>query len=329
MNTRVAGGFHGGQKRGAAMGMLADRLRKNLRHLRKWARRNGVTCFRAYDRDIPEHPVVVDLYEGPAVVWALMRTRDDTPEQREAWLREVETEVREGTGAVEVFLKERRPGGQYRREGDRGVEKVVHEGGLRFLVNLSDYHDTGLFLDHRLTRAMVREQARGKRVLNLFCYTGSFTVYALDGGARETASVDLSNTWLDQAARNVELNGFPPQEMVRADVLAWLAEAPGRYDLVVCDPPTFSNSKRMQGAFDVGRQHPDLINGCLRLLEPGGTLYFSTNDRGFELRPEAIAPCRIEEISRQTIPEDYRDKRIHRCFRIQGTPPLRRGEEED
>ena len=310
------------------MGMLANRLRKNMRHLRKWARREDVSCFRVYDGDIPEHPVTVDWYEGRAVAWASLRRRDETPEAREAWVEAVRSELAEGLELApeDLFLKDRRPGGQYRKEGERRVEFPVREGGLEFLVNLSDYHDTGLFLDHRVTRARVRERARGCRFLNLFCYTGSFTVHAAAGGAAETTSVDLSAPYLEWTARNLALNGLegPAHRLVQADVMAWLpraAEEGRRFDLVVCDPPTFSNSKRMRGTLDIGRDHPLLLRAVLRLLAPGGQLWFSTNDRGFELDREALGACRVEDITEETLPEDFAGRRPHRAFLLRAPEP--------
>jgi 23S rRNA (cytosine1962-C5)-methyltransferase len=307
------------------MGMLANRLQRIYRHLRKWARRTDVTCFRLYEKDIPDQPLVVDWYDGRALVYAMHRKKDETPEAREAWLAEVEAEVKEGLGVDDdrLFFKERKRqkglDAQYERVADARQEFVVAEQGHRFLVNLSDYHDTGLFLDHRNTRKMVQDEAAGRRMLNLFAYTGTFSVYAAAGGAACTTTLDISNTYLAWAARNFELNGLDPERnaLERADILEWLpraVEAGKSFDLIVCDPPTFSNSKKMRGFFDVGVQHPELINGCLRLLAPGGVLY--TNFRGFKLTEAALEPCALEEISAKTVPEDYRNKQIHRCWRI-------------
>ena len=322
------------------MGMLANRLRRTYRHLRKWARRSGVTCFRLYEKDIPDQPLIVDWYDGRALVYAMHRKKDETPDARGAWLAEVENEVKEGLGVSDetLFFKERKRQtglSQYERLSNEGQEFIVEEQGNRFWVNLSDYHDTGLFLDHRNTRKMVEAEASGRRFLNLFCYTGAFSVYAARGGAASTLSVDMSNTYLAWARRNFELNGLSPETNVteRADVTRWLAEVTARtpergrparigndqgsrFDLIVCDPPTFSNSKKMLGSFDVQAQHPDIINGCLSLLSPEGILYFSTNSRGFKLDEEKLLPCELEEISSRTVPEDYRNKRVHRCWRI-------------
>jgi 23S rRNA (cytosine1962-C5)-methyltransferase len=241
-------------------------------------------------------------------------------------LAEVRSEIREGLQVPDarIFLKtrhRREEGEQYERVDDRRVELVVREQGLQFRVNLSDYHDTGLFLDHRNTRAMVRELASGARLLNLFCYTGSFTVYAAAGGARSSTSVDLSRTYLEWAQHNLELNQIPtaPHRLLRADAVAWLEKARRdreRFDLIVCDPPTFSNSARMKGWFDVNAQHPGLIAACLDVLSPGGNLFFSTNSLGFKLLESELPPCRREEISHLTVPRDYRNRRIHRCWRI-------------
>jgi 23S rRNA (cytosine1962-C5)-methyltransferase len=270
--------------------------------------------------------LVVDWYASRALVYAMRRTKDESDEARAAWLAEAEAEVKEGLDLPDeaIYFKEReRQKGlaQYEKLADRRDEFVIEEQGHRFLVNLSDYHDTGLFLDHRNTRRLVEEQSHGLRMLNLFAYTGSFSVYAASGGARSTTSVDISNTYLDWVRRNLELNGLTLEanRLVRADVLRWLPDAVARqerYGLIICDPPTFSNSKKMRGFFDVGAQHPFLINSCLKLLEPDGTLYFSTNFRGFRLNEGALVPCCPEEITAQTVPVDYRNKRIHRCWRI-------------
>lgn len=308
------------------MGMLANRLARMFRHWRKWARRNEITCFRLYEKDIPDQPLIVDWYDGRALVYAMHRKKDETPEQREAWLEEVAAEVKEGLQVSEeqLFFKERKRQkglAQYERLAEERQEFIVTEGGHRFIVNLSDYLDTGLFLDHRNTRKIVQNEAAGRRMLNLFAYTGSFTVYAAAGGATSTTTVDISNTYLDWARRNFELNGLDPRRnrIERADVLRWLPEAireRQEYDLIVCDPPTFSNSKKMAGFFDVDSQHPVVINQCLKLLSPHGMLYFSTNSRGFKLKEEALAPCQILEISKLTVPEDFRNERIHRCWLI-------------
>lgn len=306
------------------MGMLANRLARMFRHWRKWARRNEITCFRIYEKDIPDQPLIVDWYDGRVLVYAMHRKKDETPEQRDAWLEEVASEVKEGLQVTEeqLFFKERKRQkglAQYERLANERQEFIVTEGGHQFIVNLSDYLDTGLFLDHRNTRKIVQNEAAGKRMLNLFAYTGSFSVYAAAGGAVSTTTVDISNTYLDWARRNFELNQLDPgrNRLERADVLRWLPDAiqaRRQFDLIVCDPPTFSNSKKMAGFFDVDSQHPVVINQCLELLTPNGMLYFSTNSRSFKLREDALAPCQVLEISKLTVPEDFRNERIHRCW---------------
>ncbi len=304
----------------------SNRLRKNARHWGKWARRQGLRCYRVYDRDIPEFPLAVDIYHGRAHVQEFATAYPQTEEEHSAWVAAVcaaTAEVLELPAEHLVFKQRARQRGlaQYEKTGSSGEDIVVEEQGHRFWVNLGAYLDTGLFLDHRITRRMVQERAAGKRFLNLFAYTGSFTVYAAAGGARESTTVDLSNTYQEWAKRNFELNGMGlnRHRLVRADVFAFLAGAVQRgerYDLIVMDPPSFSNSKKMQGVLDLQDDHPRLINDCLKLLIPHGELFFSTNLRTIRFQTEALAPCRVEEISQRTVPEDFRNKKIHRCWRI-------------
>jgi 23S rRNA (cytosine1962-C5)-methyltransferase len=305
--------------------MFANRAGKNFRHLRKWARKNGIECFRVYDRDIPELPLVLDIYGDRAHLQEYSRVADDGPAGRE-WRKAMHAAAAQATGIPLrlVALKERHgqtPDAQYRKVDARAEEFTVSEGGCRFVVNLTDYLDTGLFLDHRQTRALAGQMAAGRRFLNLFCYTGSFSVYAAAGGAKETVSVDLSKTYLDWARRNYELNGMDParHRLVQADARRFLedeARARQRYDLIVLDPPSFSNSKRMQGVLDVQRDHADLILACMALLSPQGELLFSTNLRSFRLDTEALAGLALSDISAQTVPPDFRNRKIHRCWRI-------------
>ncbi|MFM8697876.1 MAG: class I SAM-dependent methyltransferase, partial [Phycisphaerales bacterium] len=215
--------------------MLGNRLAKQLRHLRGWARAGGITCFRLYERDIPEFPAIVDWYDGDVVAWVYRRTRDETPEQVRAFEDRCEEEILDGLQVAGARLHMKYRGRiadrteQYDRVDDRGVSKVVEEQGLRFEVNLSDYLDTGLFLDHRKTRSIIRHYANGMRVLNLFAYTGSFTVYARAGGAAATTTVDMSRTYQDWTRRNLELNGFAPDDshrLVTADCLQYLEAGP-------------------------------------------------------------------------------------------------------
>ncbi len=212
---------------------------------------------------------------------------------------------------------------QYEKQARREILKEVTEGNCRFLVNLTDYLDTGLFLDHRSTRQLIQKMAAGTRFLNLFSYTGAVTVHALMGGAATTTSVDLSRTYLDWAKKNMALNHFSSEdeELIQADCLAWIEEMQSKraasFDLIFLDPPTFSNSKSMQGTFDVQRDHADLLRKVVKLLAPGGRLIFSNNLRQFKIDSASLAQLQIEEITRQTIPVDFeRNRRIHNCWLI-------------
>ncbi len=310
---------------------FANRVRRSARHWGKWARRRGIECYRIYDRDIPEFAFALDVYGHCAHLQEYRRGSEIGGPEHEAWL----AQVRETAAAAleldldAVVLKQRvrRHGGaQHEKTGRAGREFAVQEGGHRFLVNLEAYLDTGLFLDHRTTRALVAAEASGKRFLNLFCYTASFTVYAAAAGATSSVSVDLSNTYLDWARRNFALNDVAPDqhELVRADVLTWLKEAAAanrQFDLVVLDPPSFSTSKAMTGVLDVQRDYPTLLADCARLLAPTGALYFSTNLAGFKFDPERVPALSGEDISQRTVPEDFRNRRIHRCWRFTRATP--------
>lgn len=304
--------------------MFANRLRKMARHHGKWARRKGVTCYRVYDADIPEFPLAIDIYEDCVHMAEYKRRHPLSDEEYRLWrsgCRQMVREVLE-IEPEKVFFKERkRQKGtqQYERHDTRQSEQVVRENGLQFIVNLSDYLDTGLFLDHRQTRQMVRERAMGRRLLNLFAYTGSFTVYAAAGGAAASLTIDLSNTYLEWAKRNLALNHLdgPQHRFLRADVKQWLQEpVQETFDIIVLDPPTFSNSKAMRDILDTQRDHPLLINQCLERLRRDGILLFSTNYRQFKLNTEEIKSENIREITGQTVPPDFRNKRIHYCFEI-------------
>jgi 23S rRNA (guanine2445-N2)-methyltransferase / 23S rRNA (guanine2069-N7)-methyltransferase len=307
------------------------RLAKRARHLRRWPARLGITCYRLYDRDIPEVPLAVDRYEDWLHIAEYERPHEHTPAEHGDWLdlmKRIAGEVLE-IAPANIFLKRRerqRGPAQYQRIAEHGRTAVVGEGGLRFEINLSDYIDTGLFLDHRITRRLVRDAAAGKRFLNLFAYTGSFTVYAAAGGAAETVSVDLTAPHLDWAERNLALNELPGarHQFVRDDALSFLRSCPRRalFDLAVVDPPTFSNSKRLEEFWDIQRDHAELLGLLLERMSPGGLIYFSTNSRRFKLAEEALGGVTVREISRQTVPPDFRNRRIHRCWRM-----VKQGEE--
>jgi 23S rRNA (guanine2445-N2)-methyltransferase / 23S rRNA (guanine2069-N7)-methyltransferase len=311
--------------------MVANRVGKNLRRLHAWAQREQVGCYRLYDADMPEYAFAVDLYTGeePGARWLYVQEYAAPREIPEEDARRRRSELLAAlpgtTGVVpaNIRLRTRRRstrGEQYAKIGESGEFHVVLEQGLRFLVNFEDYLDTGLFLDHRITRARLRAAARRTRFLNLFAYTGSATVYAAAGGARSTTTVDLSRTYLDWSRRNLELNGFAGEqhEFVQADARVWLDEARRagrRFDLIFLDPPTFSNSKRMQGVLDTQRDHAVLIDACMVLLPPTGLLVFSTNAQRFRLDQELASRSEVVDISRATLPPDFeRNLRIHRCF---------------
>lgn len=319
--------------RDEALAAFRNRLAKGARHWGKWARRRGYGAYRVYDRDIPEFPLAIDCYvpEDAALGLRVHLQEIDTGwEQTEAahdaWL----AAVRDASAAAlevpaaHVVVKERRKRHgreQHVKTGAAGTDFTIVEAGLRFIVNLEAYLDTGLFLDHRALRAIVRERAARRRMLNLFAYTGSFTVYAAAGGALSSDTVDLSNTYLDWAARNFAANGLDPEchRLIRADVREWLgaARAEGRrYGLIVLDPPAFSNSKAMDGVLDIQRDHAALIGDARALLDAGGELYFSTNLRTFALDAALAANPACADISQATRPEDFRDARIHHAWRV-------------
>jgi 23S rRNA (cytosine1962-C5)-methyltransferase len=306
--------------------MFRNRLQKVYRHLSRQAARQGIGCYRLYDHDLPEFPFLIEVFEDKLYVAEYKRRHQLDDDAHEDWLDACEEVMTDVTGIpaglIYRKLRQRKESrlGQYQKLDAARQEFTVSEGGLNFIVNLSDYLDTGLFLDHRITRGIVRDLAAGKRVLNLFCYTGSFSVYAAAGGASEVVSVDLSKTYLDWAGRNVSLN-FPADRshrIVHADVLGYLKEEPAeRFDLIVMDPPTFSNSKRMDDFLDIQRDHASLVNDCLRLLRPGGTLFFSTNFSKFRLDAATIQSDKIRDITKATTPFDFAGRLNRFCFRIE------------
>lgn len=305
--------------------LFAARLSKRARHLRRWPTRRGITCFRLYERDIPEIPLVVDRYEDCLHITEYERPHDRSPEAHERWLDELAATAGRTleVPAEKVFLKRRsrqRGKTQYEKIAESRQRLEVHEGGLKFWVNLRDYVDTGLFLDHRNTRQMIQQAAAGTSFLNLFCYTASFTVYAAAGGAKRTVSVDLSRNYLDWAVQNMKLNGFDgdQHQFVASDVRQFVRQHPvgEPYDLVVIDPPTFSNSKRTNQDWNVQDGATSLLSDVMRLVRPGGVVYFSNNFRQFKFDTAAVTATEIHEISNQTVPEDFRNRRIHRCWRI-------------
>ncbi|WP_118974109.1 class I SAM-dependent methyltransferase [Taibaiella koreensis] len=309
------------------MQSFANRLQKVDRHITKWAKRQGITCYRIYDLDMPEFPFCIDRYEQYLHIAEYKAQHGLSEAMHDAWLAEClqVISLTLQTPREQIFLKERRRLSrrteQYEKVAQESHKLVVQEQGLQFRVNLSDYLDTGLFLDHRPLRKTFREEAAGgKRVLNLFAYTGAFSVYAAAGGAAHITTVDLSNTYLQWARENMEQNGLlddSRHSFVAGDTMDFLkSPAAGTYDLVFVDPPAFSNSKKMSGTWDTQRDHPTLLHLILQHMSPGGILYFSNNLRQFEPRFERLEATSIRDISLQTIPEDFRNKKIHHCYRI-------------
>ena len=362
--------------------LFENRLTKQYKTLKKWARKNRISCYRLYDRDIPEVPVALDLYtflssdistKLDAVSYfntlntAISLNNDDArrmlseekdwtyahlylyerpyekdEKEEELWLEAMAQKAAKvlDIERSHIILKTRKRQSddeghrdQYRKiESERQIKGLVFEQGELFKINLTDYIDTGLFFDHRPLRAKVREECSGKSVLNLYCYTGSFSVYAAEGRARRVESVDMSKTYLEWAEENMKANGFDDEEkyiFTRGDVTGFLnqknAEVPNdektnRYDIIILDPPTFSNSKRTENTLDINRDWSCLVNKCLSLLNKGGTLYFSTNSRRLSF-DEALIQGKAEDITAQTIPEDYRNNKIHRAWKIKAKQP--------
>ncbi|QIK38460.1 bifunctional 23S rRNA (guanine(2069)-N(7))-methyltransferase RlmK/23S rRNA (guanine(2445)-N(2))-methyltransferase RlmL [Caldichromatium japonicum] len=318
------------EARGPGAVMFANRLRKNLKSLRKWAEREGIYCLRVYDADLPEYAVAIDLYEGQGRwihVQEYAPPPSIDPKQARQRLREalgVIAEILEVTDE-QVFLKVRRRqrgATQYARFAESNQFHEVIESGYRFLVNFEDYLDTGLFLDHRNVRRLIGSLAADQHFLNLFGYTGAATVYAAKGGAASTTTVDLSRTYLRWAACNLALNGIKGRHhrLIHADCLRWIVSMDGEesFDLILLDPPSFSTSKRMEGTLDIQRDHVAIIHSTMRLLAPKGQLIFSNNLRRFELDRASLAPLVIKDISAHTLPRDFaRNPRIHHCWIIQ------------
>lgn len=305
--------------------MFQNRLEKVYKHLGRQAKRQGITCYRIYDHDLPEFPFVIEIYEDKLYVSEYKRKHSMTDEEHETWLEECKDVIANVTGvSIEnIFLKIRQRkegrGGQYQKMNESRNEFTANENGLKFIINLSDYLDTGLFLDHRITRQMVRELSAGKKVLNLFCYTGSFSVYAAAGAALNIISVDLSKTYLNWTEKNIQLNfpGFNNHQTVHADVKQYLKRMEANsFDLIIMDPPTFSNSKRMEDFFDIQKDHAELINDCMKILSQKGVLFFSTNYTKFQIDAEKLNATEIKDITKQTTPFDFAGKLKRQCFKI-------------
>ena len=300
--------------------MFANRLKKNLKLLGKWARQQDIQCYRLYDADMPEFSVAVDVYNDWVHVQEYAAPASIDEDKAQARLQDVLSAIPQvlDIPQSQVVLKQRQ-----KQAGKQQYQRMtVHEGQVKVLVNLTDYLDTGLFLDHRPIRLRIAQESRGKRFLNLFCYTATASVHAAAGGARSTTSVDLSKTYLDWARRNLSLNGLSElHKLERADVMEWLAQEQQSYDLIFIDPPTFSNSKRLDDIFDVQRDHPRLLELAMARLAPGGVIYFSNNFRRFRMDAAVESAYQVEDISAQTLDKDFqRNTRIHKTWRITRRP---------
>lgn len=315
-------GIVDGEDKGSILG---NRIRKNYRHIRKWAKRTETDCFRIYDREIPHYPLVIDYYAGRFCVQYFSRTRDNS-EPSEELADETEKVLHSifGVTSDSIYWRTRmkcKKTRQYEKADNIGEFFPVYEYGVRFKINLVDYLDTGLFLDHRETRRIVTEVCKGKRVLNLFAYTCSFSVHAAVAGATFTKSVDMSNTYTSWGRDNFILNNISHQnnEIVRADCLKFLDDEMRsglKYDIIIIDPPTISRSKKMDQLFDIQIDYISLVTKSLKLLLKGGVIFFSTNSRKFVFDSSLFQNCTIVDISDKTIPIDFHDPKIHRCWKI-------------
>ena len=306
--------------------MFHNRLAKMFRHRRKLAKSAGVICYRIYDHDLPEFPICIEIYKDQIYVAEYKRQHGLSDEAHDQWMNRTREEIIAVTGIpkenITLRLRQRKQGrlGQYQKLDEQSHDLIVEENGMKFIINLTDYLDTGLFLDHRLTREAVKKMAAGKKVLNLFAYTGSFSVYAAMGGASRVDTVDMSRTYLSWAERNMQLNGFDEKDRynyIQADVMQFLKQKTSvKYDIIILDPPTFSNSQRMEDILDVQRDHVFMINACLGILAPEGLIYFSTNFRKFQLQKEKLKSPLIKDITRATTSFDFEGKFSRHCFEI-------------
>lgn len=308
--------------------MFENRLVKVFKHKSKLARRQKVSCYRVYEHDLPEFPLCIELYDDKVYVAEYLRRHGMDEATHEEWLHQCLSVIAKVLGVAEedIFVRirkkmsHRESGAQYEKQEIRNHVFWVNENNLLFKVNLTDYLDTGLFLDHRITRKMVMDESMSKEVLNLFCYTGSFSVYAAMGGANKVVSVDLSNTYLAWAEENFKrnkLNNPRRYHFVQADVKAYLKTLPAStFDIIVMDPPTFSNSKRMKDFLEIQRDHVVLINDALAALKPNGVLYFSTNYTKFVLEEDKLHCTMVKDITKLTTPFDFEGKLQRWCYKI-------------
>lgn len=299
---------------------FTNRLNKNFKHFSKLMRKQNIDAYRIYDKDIPEFPFAVDIYGDSRVIYEYYTPHKNiADEERQNAVQSVCMATDCTQDKVHYKVRQKQKGDeQYQKTGILGEDLIVRENGIPFWVNLDKYLDTGLFLDHRNTRLQIKNEAMGKRFLNLFAYTGSFTVYAAKGGAIYSETVDLSNAYCEWAKRNFKLNNINTKQhiIIRENVLEYLQKTNKQFDLIVIDPPSFSNSKKMTNSFDIQRDHILLITQAMKLLSPNGVLYFSNNLRTFKLANEISEKYSVKDISAQSVPIDFRNKKIHRCWQI-------------
>ncbi|PXB02455.1 bifunctional 23S rRNA (guanine(2069)-N(7))-methyltransferase RlmK/23S rRNA (guanine(2445)-N(2))-methyltransferase RlmL [Pectobacterium carotovorum] len=313
-----------GESSGQIAEDFANRLRKNLRKLEKWAKQQGIECYRLYDADLPEYNVAVDRYGSWVVVqeYAPPKTVDAQKARQRLFdvINATLSVLELPSNRLVLKTRERQKGkNQYEKLAQKGDFLLMEEFGAKLWVNLTDYLDTGLFLDHRIARKMLGEMSRGKDFLNLFAYTGTASVHAGLGGARSTTTVDMSRTYLEWAEKNLRVNGLTGRQhrLIQADCLSWLHNADEQFDVIFIDPPTFSNSKRMEESFDVQRDHLALMKDLKRLLRRGGTIMFSNNKRGFQMDTAGLTALGLnaKEITAQTQSQDFaRNRQIHNCW---------------
>lgn len=303
--------------------MITNRLEKNFKKLKPWAQRNKIEAYRLYDRDIPEFPFIVDIYKDYFLVYdKSVESIDKDKNHLDLLLIALKELFSVDDKHLILKRRERQKGlAQYQKFSNDEDYFVVQESQGRFWINLHDYLDTGLFLDHRPMRYRIYKMSKNKKVLNLFCYTGSVSVFAALGGATQVHSVDLSNTYLDWAKENFELNGLGFSTDSKyffhaADVLDWLKNCNDKFDIIFLDPPTFSNSKKMNSDFEVEKDQLFLVDQCMRLLSATGILFFSNNKRKFKLNPEISSKYNVKDITADSIPMDFHDQKIHQCFEI-------------
>lgn len=307
--------------------MIENRLRKNLKNTKKWLNKNEITAYRLYNKDIPEFPYLIDVYNDYFIVYEKGKKLEDTEESVQL-RKEKQAEINLAlknifeTSEEKIIYKKRQiqdnQNTQYKKENDRTQLVQVNEEGRLYYVNLYDYLDTGLFLDHRWLRRKVQSESESKRCLNLYCYTGAISIALEKGNALDVVSVDLSNTYINWTKDNYELNRIPCSEenFVRADVFSYLKEDQEYFDLIVCDPPTFSNSKKLSSEFDVQRDHIGLINLCMKNLKRDGKLYFSNNLRKFKMSEEIKDKFIVKDISKNSFDKDFNQNTKRHLFEI-------------